>query len=159
MLSLNVHFRQDPSRREAATSGMGESQGTRSAGPDLASAGNTVDSRAGLLVLVSFISRQFLCNFGCAGWPLAAFAILYVPLSEEKRALGRFPAKACPTLDAGWISVRAGKTRQMKKQGLRSDSAGTEKALDFSKARPRSARSSAVRTGFLTYLRQNARWS
>jgi hypothetical protein len=69
MLSLNVRFRQDPSRREAATSGMGESQGTRSAGPDLTSAGyaNMVDSRAGLLVLVSFISRQFLCNFGCAG--------------------------------------------------------------------------------------------
>jgi hypothetical protein len=68
MLSLNVRFRQDPSRREAATSGL-VSQGTRSAGPDLTSAGyaNTVDTRAGLLVLVSFISRQFLCNFGCAG--------------------------------------------------------------------------------------------
>jgi hypothetical protein len=28
--------------------------------------------------------------------------------------LERFPAKACPALDAGWIPVRVKKTRQIK---------------------------------------------
>jgi hypothetical protein len=31
------------------------------------------------------------------------------------RCLERFPAKACPALDAGWIPVRVKKTRQNKK--------------------------------------------
>jgi hypothetical protein len=43
--------------------------------------------------------------------------------------LERFPAKACPALDAGWIPVRVKKTRQNKEKEPRSDSTGTEKAL------------------------------
>jgi hypothetical protein len=41
----------------------------------------------------------------------------------------RFPAKACPALDAGWIPVRVKKTRQNKRLEFRSDSIGTKKAL------------------------------
>jgi hypothetical protein len=45
-------------------------------------------------------------------------------------SLERFPAKACPGLDPGWIPVRVKKTRQNKKLSLRFDSIETEKALD-----------------------------
>jgi ribosomal protein S18 acetylase RimI-like enzyme len=40
----------------------------------------------------------------------------------------RFPATACPALDAGWTPVRVKKTRQNKNLGPRSDSIGTEQA-------------------------------
>jgi len=50
-------------------------------------------------------------------------------LAREKRARERFPAKACPALDAGWTPVRVKKTRQIKNLEPRSDSIGTEKAL------------------------------
>jgi hypothetical protein len=45
--------------------------------------------------------------------PLAAFSPASHPLAPD--ILERFPAKACPALDTGWIPVRVKKTRQNKK--------------------------------------------
>jgi hypothetical protein len=47
-----------------------------------------------------------------------------------KAGLERFRAKARPGLDPGWIPVRVKKARQNKNLESRSDSIGTEKALD-----------------------------
>ena len=47
-----------------------------------------------------------------------------------RRALERFPAKACPGLDPGWVPVRVKKTRQIKNLEPRYDPIGTEKALE-----------------------------
>jgi hypothetical protein len=48
---------------------------------------------------------------------------IHQPRSSSPEELERFPAK--------WIPVRAKKTRQNKKESLRSDSIGTEKALEL----------------------------
>jgi hypothetical protein len=52
-----------------------------------------------------------------------------VPNPDQVERLKRFPAKACPGLDPGWVPVRARKTRQIKNREPRFDSIETEKAL------------------------------
>src|ERR1700735_954430 len=52
------------------------------------------------------------------------------PRQADDQAVERFRAKACPGLDPGWIPVRVKKTRQNKNLEPRSDSIGTEEALE-----------------------------
>jgi hypothetical protein len=61
-------------------------------------------------------------------------------MKENERPVNREPAGAwrrrLERFSAKWTAVRVKKTRQNKKESLRSDSIGTEKALDAGANRP-----------------------
>src|ERR1700722_14420901 len=75
---------------------------------------------------VDWKSSTAPATFRRSSFPIPSTKCCGTSLAEPTRASERFRAKTCPGLDPGWTPVRLKKTRQMKKQRLRSDSIGTE---------------------------------